>query len=770
MDGRLQQVQPASFSKEDFTHMLTIQNLSPRTIAQLSSLLISAVLLTGCPDSKVEVHRVTREMTASQKRMKGVFYALPRTLVLVKVPISRTDKLPGKYEKFARCFFPEEADRRVTSPGTEFEVSNEITMETKGEPDPNQIFIVNTKAGLFQTKSLLMAYTEDGVLSSAKAETKDESIDFAISTFKTLASLGGSIAKGAIPGGSLFGLKSTRLNVRASGSPRLTPTEYQKEAQALQARTKARKCYNFYVEATAARTRSAAELLKQSLEALRSAGGPAINYQDADVKIAVDAARQATIKNNRAAELADEAIAHATDLVQDQQNNEFQEGTSDTTNGVNETSSNSAKPSKSKGSARARRSTVARKNAAPSATSEDPEDPLVKGKAMELISANRAREVVGDQQRPGLSETARRNVDAVYNQARRALTMVPASPHKEIAAELLKATEKALKGAETTIVEAQEMDYGTTGVELSEFFYAGYHEAAPFAERIFALQHQREQLVIDDPRDMRKETLELMLKEIDTSIKTYKQIYFLGAKKTDTWSATFQYLPPSAESLARRPGQNEEVALFNFSEAGGVCGGEVLAVQGIKVHPDFSIKTKCGKYEPVSLNIQKMRGADGSAAQFADVVEEAEFSNGLGRNQSESRGYYYRIPARARLVVTLGPIASSNEVARAVLPVAQLGVIASLPASAGGRRTSYNITLDPATGALRNFELGADAAIQKSMLAEAETSVQSIIEARDPLDRLKRRKEFLEILKAVKDTEKELEKMEKESNSNGSIP
>lgn len=395
--------------------MLAITRWRHIIAARICLLLIGVLFWTGCPDSKIEVHRVMKDMPKDQKKMKGVFYALPRTLVLIKIPVTRTDKLPGKYENFARCFFPDGADRRVTKASTEFEVGDEITFDAKGEPDPHQIFIVNTKAGLFQTKSLTMAYTEDGVLSDAKAETKDETIDFALSAFKTLASIGGAIS-------GIRGLPtSNELGFRERTEAARRLVTQLKQAQDLKARTEMRKCYNNYVTATATSTRRGANLLQQAIEAIKAAGGREVNYDDASLIAAEDTAKRAVIANNRAAELVDEAITLLSQLPPDD--------SSSPDNPLAPSAGLEEKPQHS-GTGQKALTKTKRKVSEPDQVNSDAEKkpkPLKEAEEQEKRAVELANQVIAN---GGLVQRAYSNLSAAYDEAKNIYDGLPESPGK----------------------------------------------------------------------------------------------------------------------------------------------------------------------------------------------------------------------------------------------------------------------------------------------------------------------------------------------------
>jgi hypothetical protein len=120
-------------------------------------LVLISIFSSACFKSKIEATRVPSTgapVTAKGKPLKinGVTYALPRTVVKVDVPVKMTVDKPGELERFTPCFFSEEVSRNRIR---EFEKSFSIeppTFSTRGEPDPDQHFVVKTKGDTSSTR------------------------------------------------------------------------------------------------------------------------------------------------------------------------------------------------------------------------------------------------------------------------------------------------------------------------------------------------------------------------------------------------------------------------------------------------------------------------------------------------------------------------------------------------------------------------------------------------------------------------------------------
>jgi hypothetical protein len=63
------------------------------------------------------------------------------------------------------------------------------------------------------------------------------------------------------------------------------------------------------------------------------------------------------------------------------------------------------------------------------------------------------------------------------------------------------------------------------------------------------------------------------------------------------------------------------------------------------------------------------------------------------------------------------------------IPIAQFGVVAALPESTGGRKSAVTAELYGATGALKTVTISSDAAVDKSLISDAETAAGTTIDA-----------------------------------------
>jgi hypothetical protein len=161
-----------------------------RQTISIICLFLAVQMLSGCVAKNV-VKKVSNLPPGAKTNIKGVYYALPRTVVSVSVPIKKTIKLPGEFRQFAHCFFPGidpvedviQEEKHIFSLGTP-------VFAIRGEPDATKVFMVKINGGFFEDKTLQMDLTEGGVMTKAEATTENKALEFASKAFKTFVAIG----------------------------------------------------------------------------------------------------------------------------------------------------------------------------------------------------------------------------------------------------------------------------------------------------------------------------------------------------------------------------------------------------------------------------------------------------------------------------------------------------------------------------------------------------------------------------------------------------
>lgn len=220
------------------------------------------------------------------------------------------------------------------------------------------------------------------------------------------------------------------------------------------------------------------------------------------------------------------------------------------------------------------------------------------------------------------------------------------------------------------------------------------------------------------------DTITALSKDYDATFQTYVG-YFLGTETKDDWAPTFDVTPQKGSAGNGREfcGNNPEVpgaTLFRYessedstqSTGVGVCIDPVHTSE-VQVPDKFQLsEADCS-----AKNLTEVKVVMSCKESEQIVTGEAAALNG------KDHSYYYRLPATVDALVydgttPLGPPTS--------LEVAQWGIIAALPASTGGSRNKYAVTLSPVTGALTNFSMDSESRIGTLDVSPLEAGAQAI--------------------------------------------
>jgi hypothetical protein len=168
-------------------HETTYSIVTQRILINCLLATLTTVLFMGCA-SAVKVTRV-KDM---EKPAPGVYYALPRTVFVIEVPVTNTVFTPGKFAKFAEEFGFGTNDLTLAS--TSFSLG-EISLRAASEPDPSNVFHVRIQGNFFEDRSLSLELNQAGLLSSASGEADNRVIDYTVQTIETVAGAIGAAIK-----------------------------------------------------------------------------------------------------------------------------------------------------------------------------------------------------------------------------------------------------------------------------------------------------------------------------------------------------------------------------------------------------------------------------------------------------------------------------------------------------------------------------------------------------------------------------------------------
>lgn len=689
-------------------------------------LLIIAVLCSGCFKSKNVVSKIP---PADGKLLKldGVPYALPRTVVQVKITVKRTDKAPGQFGSYAPCFFSKDAAAgRIMNETKSFSIEPP-TFTSRGEPDPAEHYIAKIKGGYFENKTMLLEFNQDGVITKGEATSENTAIDVAIKAARATVSAAASIAKGPSPGS---GNRRVRLfdqmTKLTEGQIDICRGQVVAEAASLAADA-----------ADAAAKRADAVAKEAEAVAAANPGNAAAQTAARSARMAADRARAAADEARAFSDEAEKLVAAAGKTLADA-----------------------------------------------STAFEQVEASDEAGKAkLEALTGT-------------LESEAKQLITNVVYDAKQAKqrTVIAASYARPYAADEADAADKAAARIDDRIkFIGSDVDQNQ-----AKAFANNYLEAKKQYEHIVEMKNRRESLVSAQSTgaSVPADTLKSLIEQADAGINTYQNTFFLGTKSEDSWTANFEFVPGRSVVSVSYNTQQNSPALLLFSKSEGLCETPESNLQGVKIKDNFKA-SKCplvpDKSEAVWLTVFRRMDDD-------DYLGHMAAANARDESKGE-RGFYYRIPATATVILQkgkltkdqiellesrskagqlwrlrdrstpppeVGPMLTGSELGRDNMKVAQLGVTASIPASAAGRKTQYTIDFDEKTGAMKNFKLASNALLEKSIVDEAAGAVNDVIGAKQARDKAKdeKTKEAAEANDPLTQKKRELELLKTQNEIN----
>ena len=182
-------------------------------------LMFSICLNAGCGGETVVTKIRPTEHPGTQPN-KGVIFSLPQTVVIAEVPLTRVASNPGIFANWTRLFYPAlTADDFVTEQKSVFKVGT-AKFDTRGQTDPDNLYIAHINAKQFETKTLLLEFNEDGIIARTDASSKDDTIDVVTSGIKTAAAIvapligGGASLPAALDSSNDIGFLEAKIRSR----------------------------------------------------------------------------------------------------------------------------------------------------------------------------------------------------------------------------------------------------------------------------------------------------------------------------------------------------------------------------------------------------------------------------------------------------------------------------------------------------------------------------------------------------------------------------
>jgi hypothetical protein len=135
----------------------------------------------------------------------GVIYALPKTVVRVQLKVDKVTRTAAPFAAYSPIFAPSLspvcADVGCTAERTvSYSIEDGATFAPYGEPDPENVFVVEYSGSGAIDQNLTMTWNDSGLLSSATATVTNRTVDVITSTASLVGTL---VAKTAFAGGAI---------------------------------------------------------------------------------------------------------------------------------------------------------------------------------------------------------------------------------------------------------------------------------------------------------------------------------------------------------------------------------------------------------------------------------------------------------------------------------------------------------------------------------------------------------------------------------------
>lgn len=698
------------------------------------------VLFSAC-GSETLVTKVNRSEIGTQAG-NGVLFSLPETLVVAEVPVSRVSSSPGMFHQWTEFFYPElSSSNYITEEGIKFKLGTPA-FTTRGQTDPDNVYMAHIKSRKFETKTLLLEFNDDGIVARTEASSKDETIDVITSGFKTAA----SIVAPLLPfgsGGNAVGFTDLDRPDNASDEAvfksRLTP-----RALALynslsdDYRKKLREYFGYPFLVYVAETSSREGTNTDAME---------LFFTLNEVQWRVVERMPRSTNPCPSLPPGERADANAPDAAPNEEN------------------------SRPAGNKRSRTKPVATPSPAvappAAAAAAPPVNCLAADTLVELARALKAYsriQQLKSKRQDYLNETTPAQITNTANLEFRL---------KQLDEQIKTLEQTYFLGTTSETSATAKFEFKPTSADMDHDLFK-YSAGGP-KPGICSVENEdpgvfkalwpkslQGDCYVASPNFQASDIRDLkgLAKKLDAgaagdpvSAYLYTRLTNSGRllKQTDT--------PQQRDALLRalimdlNAVVNSGASIYDATRFGSVQlsaatiklintpGPTPAPLNRLLIEDAFAREIfKPAAWSPLQVTLR----VDDPPPGFAQTVQAAQLT------QTGKRGFPYRVPAltMARL------IDNGVERGRSDVRVAQFGPVQTLPAALGGRRSSYKITYYDASGAIKVFDLSSDALIQKSNVTDLTDAATTLRDAEAA--RLKRETEILKARKEKLDAEKAL--------------
>ncbi|HYJ05218.1 MAG TPA: hypothetical protein VEX43_08790 [Chthoniobacterales bacterium] len=267
------------------------------------------------------------------------------------------------------------------------------------------------------------------------------------------------------------------------------------------------------------------------------------------------------------------------------------------------------------------------------------------------------------------------------------------------------------------------------------------------ADELIDLRNRREGLSTGLEVIPNVETLKLKLAELDGQIAK-KTSHFVGEQKKTPWTANFNCVPLTVKGGVRRNYVESHTLLVIDEETPSVWFSN-----GLLDRSPFLVAGKKPAKKGSSKN-EVILVLNSSALPTASLTPRLSA-------EPARHGFPYRVPAATVAVVNF----NDKQLSRLETRVAQHGIVAYLPRSLGSKKLKVDLDLDESSGSLTGLTTSSTA-FDPALIGRVGAGAGEILDAQkarakaeedknDPVNKLTRRKELLQLQKDIQTLEAE---------------
>ncbi len=204
------------------------ENMNKFIIISLLLLLFITSISFG---QRVDVQNVTNSFSLKRD---GIFYALPKTILVVEIEVKKTVYTPpkgAKKENTLDSAYLKIINGEIFVKDSVIEISN-YSISTKSTQDLDQVFLLNPKKKWNKKTNIAFSLSEQGIIQGSEVSIEDKTFDLVTEGLSSIASIASAVLGGAV-GAKPISDKRTLENLLDKRANLITSTSYGGDGEAI---------------------------------------------------------------------------------------------------------------------------------------------------------------------------------------------------------------------------------------------------------------------------------------------------------------------------------------------------------------------------------------------------------------------------------------------------------------------------------------------------------------------------------------------------------